>query len=109
MCWRPICGPLLIIFWLPLCTRVVYAVDAFLALAFAEGTFDTIALAIAFASASISGLAVALPSIFSFALARLLVVASAFARAMGCAVPFACTIRATLGAKLATHPGWCRA
>ena len=101
MGWGPICGPLLIIFWLP---RVVYAVDAFLALAFAEGTFATIALAIAFASAS-EWLAKALASIISLALARLLVLSSAFARAMGCAVPFACAIRANLGARLATHPG----
>ena len=106
MGWGPICEPLLIIFWLP---RVVYAVDAFLALAFAEGTFATIALAIAFASASESGLAIALASILSFTLARLLVLASAVARAMGCAVPFAFAIRANLGARLATHPGRGRA
>ena len=104
MGWGPICRPLLIIFWLP---RVVYAVDAFLALAFAEGTFATIALAIAFALPS--GLAVALSAILSFAFARLLVLASALASAMGCAVPFAFAIRANLSTRLATHAGWGRA
>ena len=105
---RPICGPLLVPFWSPLSIRVIYAVDAFLALAFAEGTLAAIAFAIALASA-ISGLAIAFACIFALALARLLMLSSAFASAVGHVMPFALAIRANLSTRLATHAGRGRA
>ena len=100
MGWGPIRGPLLLVFRLP---RVVYAIDALLALAFAEGTLAAIALAIAFALPS--GLAVALSAVLSFTFAWLLVLASALALAEGGAVAFASAISADLGTRFAAHTG----
>ena len=100
MGWGPIRGPLLLVFRLP---RVVYAIDALLALAFAEGTLAAIALAIAFALST--GLAVALSAVFSLTFAWLLVLASALARAEGGTVAFAPAIRADFGTRFAAHTG----
>ena len=80
---------------------IIHAVDAF-ALALTESAFDKALLAIAFAS--VSGLAVALSSIFSFALARVGVLASSFARAMSCAVPFPLQFAQTSALGLAAIP-----
>ena len=100
MGWGPIRGPLLLVFRLP---RVVYAIDALLALAFAEGTLAAIALAIAFALSA--GLAVALSAVFTLTFAWLLVLASALARAEWGTVAFAPAIRADFGTRLAAHTG----
>ena len=70
LCRRPIYRPLLAPIRVPLRIWIVHAVDALLALAFAESAFATKALSISFASASESGLAVGLSSIFPFAFAR---------------------------------------
>ena len=106
MGWRPFSRPLLLELW-PMGVRVVHAVDAFLALALAEGALAAIALAITFALPS--WLAVALSAIFSFAFAWLLVLASALACTEGGAMAFASAITANLGTRLAAHAGRGRA
>ena len=84
--------------------RVIYAVDALVALAFAEGALAAIALAIAFASAS-EWLTIALSSIFSFAFAWLGVLSSALARTLSCTVALALAVGACLAPGLSAMPG----
>ena len=103
MGWRPFSRPLLLELW-PMGVRVVHAVDAFLALALAEGALATVALAtVTLASACVSGLAIALSAVLSLAFAWLLVLAADLAGAKGGAMAFASAVSADLGTRLAAH------